>query len=382
MCVISFYRPGVKPNEECLKNGARSNDDGHGYAVIVGDSIHVGKSMDSEAAIAAFLKVREAHPESYALFHSRITTDGVTDVDNCHPFMIGGDSRTVLAHNGILPDEARPAKGDNRSDTRILAEDLIPQRKFGHLSQRRARRRLRNWLLKDRYPNKVVILTTDPAYGQRGYIINQDLGEWSNGVWWSNSSYKGWSRYSYSGYSYGGGGWSYGRAAKKYYSFDQAAKDTDRWDNLLAEGTISHRDWLEGVTEVYSHAGTWIESTMYLGPPWQLLFARSADSLTTNVLGSPADANSSGTGWPESANKYADCLLCNASATVNVHVGYCTACNKCADCEQSSVNCHCYIPHTSRRWADVVADDDGDSGAAAARDDAIRDMTAELSTDG
>ncbi len=97
MCLLTAFTPGAVINREHLLNGAACNPDGYGFALAVDDRIEIGHGMDPYAVVEAFTRVREAHPDTYALFHSRYTTDGTTVVENCHPFFVGGDSRTVLA---------------------------------------------------------------------------------------------------------------------------------------------------------------------------------------------------------------------------------------------------------------------------------------------
>lgn len=197
MCLLSVLSPGVLPDTDHLMNGACNNPDGFGFAIIVrdridGDRIEVGHGMDPYATVDAFDRVRTAHPESWALFHSRFTTDGGTTEDNCHPFIVGGDARTILAHNGVLPKEARPKGKDPRSDTRILAEDLIPGGRFGPLHRSRSRRNLTKWMHQTGYPNKIAILTVDRRYRGNAFILGEKLGRWESGVWHSNTDYRGW----------------------------------------------------------------------------------------------------------------------------------------------------------------------------------------------
>jgi glutamine amidotransferase len=118
------------------------------------------------------------------MFHSRLGTHGGCGPDNCHPFPVGGDERTVLAHNGILPAMVRPGKGDRRSDTRIAAEDFLPA--FGPLRLRRTRLRLERWMTPH---NKMVILTVDRRFKQQSYILNERSGTWDGGIWYSNDGY-------------------------------------------------------------------------------------------------------------------------------------------------------------------------------------------------
>lgn len=188
MCLLSFFPAGVMPDADALENGAIFNDDGHGYAIVVPSArrIIVDRGMDAKEMIKSFVDARRVFPDGPALFHSRMTTDGVTNLLNCHPFPIGGDCRTVLAHNGIMP--LRPSKGDPRSDTRIVAEQHIP-RAYGTLRRRRARLAFERWLGSW---NKVVILTVDPRYRDHAFILNEDEGIWDGGTWYSNSMYQDW----------------------------------------------------------------------------------------------------------------------------------------------------------------------------------------------
>jgi hypothetical protein len=185
MCLLTFLRPGVLPDTAALRNGAWVNDDGHGFAVVVDRHITVRHGLDPEAMIDAFDTLRRRHPHGPALFHSRFTTHGRSTLDNCHPFLIGGDRRTVLAHNGILPTTVHPTNGDPRSDTRIAAEDFLPA--FGSLRSRRNRLRFQRWLTPG---NKVVILTVDRRFKQQAYILNEESGIWDGGVWYSNDGYR------------------------------------------------------------------------------------------------------------------------------------------------------------------------------------------------
>ncbi|MFC8532063.1 hypothetical protein [Nocardia sp. NPDC057227] len=185
MCILTFLKPGALPDVDALANGAAANPHGHGYAIVTGTTITVGHGMDAIAMIAEFATVRTRHPGGPALFHSRYATHGLRVTDNCHPFLLGGDPRTVLAHNGILPATVHPAIGDDRSDTRIAAEDYLPTQPFGSLDSWAGRERLERWLGSD----KLVLLTVDPAYKHSAYLFNEQHGIWDGGAWYSNSGY-------------------------------------------------------------------------------------------------------------------------------------------------------------------------------------------------
>lgn len=190
MCLLSYYPAGIMPDAEALHNGAIFNDDGHGYAIVVPSAqrIIIDRGMVAKEMIDSFVDMRRRYPDGPALFHSRLATDGLINLLNTHPFEVGGDSRTVLAHNGIMP--LRPSKGDLRSDTRIVAESFIP-RAYGTLRRRRARLAFERWI--QRW-NKVVILTVDPRFRDHAFILNENEGIWDQDteIWYSNDMYQGW----------------------------------------------------------------------------------------------------------------------------------------------------------------------------------------------
>lgn len=190
MCLLTFFPDGIVPSKkaiEGLHNGAIFNSDGFGYAIVAGEHVIVRRGLNAESVINSFVAQRERFPKGPALFHSRIGTAGVISKRNCHPFYVGGDQRTVLAHNGILPKIAQPRKGDLRSDTRYLAESLLPWRLFGKpLTCKTDAKLFERWLTPY---NKVVVLTTNPKFPQSSYIFNERMGHWNYGAWWSNESY-------------------------------------------------------------------------------------------------------------------------------------------------------------------------------------------------
>jgi glutamine amidotransferase len=184
MCLLTFFPPGVLPDTAALRNGTVINDDGHGFAIVARNQLLVRRGMDAELMVEAFDALRRQHPHGPALFHSRFATHGRRSIDNCHPFPIGGDDRTVLAHNGVLPTVVQPAKRDPRSDTRIAVEDFLPT--FGSLRSQRNRLRLQRWMTPH---NKMVILTVDRRFRQRAYLLNETSGIWVGQIWYSNDGY-------------------------------------------------------------------------------------------------------------------------------------------------------------------------------------------------
>lgn len=186
MCLLVVCEPNSIPNADDLHAGACSNPHGFGFAIVAGDKIISERSMSAKKNIARFLELREQYPDGYAMWHARYATHGVKNEQNCHPFMVGGSELIYLAHNGVL-DVTIP-DGDKRSDTRILAEDILP--KIGGIAS------LDDdtvWTMVSKWAggSKIAIINLDPAGNHPFYLINENLGTWDDkGIWWSNSSHK------------------------------------------------------------------------------------------------------------------------------------------------------------------------------------------------
>lgn len=319
MCLLTYFLPGVQPDTDALALGAEWNSDGHGYAIVVGDRIVTRKSMVPNDLIDEFESMRRKHPDGPALFHSRIGTAGTVGKENCHPFQVGNDPRTVVAHNGIMPESMQPAKGDPRCDTRIFAEKHLPYR---NLNSAKSRRKLGKWLGTD----KVVVLSVNPAHRESSWLINGRHGIWDNesGVWYSNSSYngRGFCTYGYgASYAYQHSGfrcWSHKHGIHIHYvAYAQAN----------CEGCYPVEDVPD---DAYDDA--------WWSPP------RATVASTEHVPGTEV----------ELATRLGDeCIACGTIGHISGVTMICTICLTCNDCggvidggpmsEQDSP-CTCYVP--------------------------------------
>jgi glutamine amidotransferase len=187
MCLLVVCNPNSTPSKDHLTTASCSNPHGFGFAIETPTGIITERSMSAKKSIKRFLELREQYPDGYAMWHARYATHGVKNEANCHPFKVGGtEYDTYLAHNGVL-DILIP-ENDKRSDTRIMAEELLPR--LGGVSA-----------LDDEYVydmisswasgSKVAVMTNDPSAKYRLYIINESAGSWDDsGIWWSNNSHK------------------------------------------------------------------------------------------------------------------------------------------------------------------------------------------------
>lgn len=186
MCLLVVCSPGSIPSKADLDRGACANPHGYGFAMIIDGKIHRYRTMSRKKAVNKFLEMRTQHPDNYAIWHARYATHGVKNEDNCHPFQVGDDEDTVLAHNGVLDTHIEP--GDRRSDTRIFAEDTLPA--LGGVT---ALDNENIYIMVSKWAkgSKIAVLTVNPNAKHQMYLLNEDAGDWDDaGIWWSNSSYK------------------------------------------------------------------------------------------------------------------------------------------------------------------------------------------------
>lgn len=203
MCMITFVPANVEIPFEGIYNGAITNDDGHGWAVASSKfGLQVGKSLKFEDALKDFAVARVEHGEdSIGLFHSRFGTHGSVNEANIHPFYVK-DKHTVVAHNGILPAKWHPSMMDDRSDTRVFVEEVMPEYLTPNgVPSRRGCKRLGQMIGSG---NKLAILSVESGK-PKARIVNAYMGEHANGVWYSNTGYLSWrSRWSVGSYRSGG----------------------------------------------------------------------------------------------------------------------------------------------------------------------------------
>lgn len=186
MCMLCVVPPNVVPSRDKLENSALNNPHGFGYAIAVPKDRRIVsfRTMNADECINRFLEDRKQYLDGYAIWHARYATHGSNTVDNCHPFMVGDDEMTYLGHNGILPVVAQ--EKDDRSDTRIFAEELLPA--IGGVAS------LDNpqvWNMVEDFTNgsKVAVLTVNPKAKHQLYLLHENKGlEDSSGVWWSNNT--------------------------------------------------------------------------------------------------------------------------------------------------------------------------------------------------
>lgn len=179
MCVAIVQPKGKRISVDRLKSGWETNGHGAGMAYVHKGKVVIDKGyMKYEDFEKKYLALTEKYGEtSPFLVHMRIRTSGLTDANNTHPFRIKGGA---MIHNGILfsPSKEDEEKYKNFSDTRIFAARLhnILTKDDVLIGKEKLEKAI-SW-------NKMAFLYNDGDY----IILNEDAGNWFDGVWYSNTS--------------------------------------------------------------------------------------------------------------------------------------------------------------------------------------------------
>jgi len=178
MC-IAIYKPEQKIiSKTTLQECYSSNPDGAGFMYAEDKQLQIQKGFFS---FDSFYDAYKQHQDKKVVIHFRIKTHGEINETNCHPFAV--NSSLAFVHNGII----NGLDGDKKlSDTIHFNEQILQPlvNKWGNLA-----------LFQDPMINLIE--------GRIGYsklifldrhgnhkIMNESKGQWDDGVWYSNNSYK------------------------------------------------------------------------------------------------------------------------------------------------------------------------------------------------
>lgn len=181
MCVAIVTTKNRSLTTEQLRRGWAVNRDGGGFAYVGPDGkveIKKGFMKLEDMEREYFAAVQKYSATSPFLVHLRIRTSGETDQHNTHPFKIRGGA---MIHNGILfhpTGKLAGTEGRRNSDTRILAtvgHNILVKEHV--IAAKDMLEQIFNY-------NKLCFLYDDGDF----VILNEDLGDWHDGIWFSNSS--------------------------------------------------------------------------------------------------------------------------------------------------------------------------------------------------
>jgi len=179
MCIIVAKPANKEITRETLQQCWTRNSDGAGFMYNHEGRLRVKKGFfDFQSFYDSFMNSTEGKK---AVAHFRITTHGKTDMPNCHPFRI--NEHLAFAHNGIISQIATTDK--DKSDTWHFNERILkPLTQSGAdlFGNNAVCELIRGYI----GSSKLVFLNSNNDI----FIMNERMGEWEDGVWFSNTSYK------------------------------------------------------------------------------------------------------------------------------------------------------------------------------------------------
>jgi hypothetical protein len=177
MCIIILNKKNIIPEEQFLQSWD-NNPDGAGMAYIENGQIIIKKELnDPEKFYLCYLSAREK-TTCPILLHFRISTSGKIDRANCHPFLV--NKQLAFAHNGIIWHTTDKLSGF--SDTMLFNKLILQRLPANFLDRKGIVELIRGYI----DSSKLVFLHGTGRYD----IINERLGHWSDGNWYSNKTYK------------------------------------------------------------------------------------------------------------------------------------------------------------------------------------------------
>ena len=186
MCII-IYRPekakGTVSRKTLISLAAQHND-GYGVMWRVGKKLRTWRGDDGRRKewIDRILYL-QAQNLTFAA-HGRQATHGSVDKSMCHPFWIK-PNYSALMHNGILPMLKSPVVKPSWSDTKAFVDGVLkrlPEDWYEHDHYRYLVRQAASG-------NRLLIMFNDKPT----LIINASLGVWEEDIWYSNSTFRGYS---------------------------------------------------------------------------------------------------------------------------------------------------------------------------------------------
>ena len=177
MCIAIYKPEGKVLSLATLKECYTSNPDGAGFMYAENKKLHIEKGFFS---FQTFYDAFKKHESKQAVIHFRIKTHGKIDTANCHPFAV--NNSVGFVHNGVISGYGDADFSDTVRFNEAILRPLVS--KWGNLAL---------------FQDPIIELIE----GRIGYsklvfldrhgnhkIMNEHKGQWDDGVWYSNDSYK------------------------------------------------------------------------------------------------------------------------------------------------------------------------------------------------
>jgi predicted glutamine amidotransferase len=183
MCIIAYIPKGENIKNKTIRNMDEMNPDGMGMLWVEDNKLQTYKTFDIEAFICHYRHVIK-RVESNVVMHFRLTSHGTITEDNIHPFLV--NDKLGFVHNGII---SKVPTDKFKSDTRIFNEMILQNLPFNFLNFEGIKQLIVEYIGFSKLTFMDDLGNVD--------IINEDMGIWDNGIWYSNDGYKDYKYFHY-----------------------------------------------------------------------------------------------------------------------------------------------------------------------------------------
>ena len=177
MCIAIMKSANKKISKSTLRRCYDANPDGAGFMYAEDKQLVVNKGYFT---FKEFYKEYKPHGDKQVLIHFRIKTHGPIDKDNCHPFLV--NSGLGFIHNGIISGYGSNTKSDTIEFNESILQKIVSKHGNNSLFDDPMVELIENVI----GYSKLVFLDRHGNYT----IMNEKKGNWNDGVWYSNMSWK------------------------------------------------------------------------------------------------------------------------------------------------------------------------------------------------
>lgn len=182
MCIAILCPKGKQITEQQFMNSWENNYNGAGFMYNdKNNKLRVVKEMeDKDKLYKKYVQAVNKFPDATFVIHFRISNRGVISLENCHPFKV--NNQLGFVHNGTITSVD---KDDVKSDTNVFNRTILrnlPNIGVDFLENKGIKLVLEEFIGR----SKLIFLDNNGNYS----IFNENLGDWEDGIWYSNDSHK------------------------------------------------------------------------------------------------------------------------------------------------------------------------------------------------
>ena len=177
MCIAIFKPKGKEISKDILRTCHESNPDGGGFMFNHESTLHIQKGfMRFNDFWNSFKKINSVKYDM--LIHFRIKTHGAISKANCHPFLVSEEIGFI--HNGIIDIKTKGTESDTMAFNERILKNVFDLRSV--IQSKGIQELIADYI----GHSKLVFLDNQNKHT----IINEHLGTWDNGSWFSNDSFE------------------------------------------------------------------------------------------------------------------------------------------------------------------------------------------------